>query len=121
MPTLVGHKTGLSYMRLTKYEVQAIITGVYKFALPEATELRLFGSRVDDQAKGGDIDLLLIANNSTTKAFLLENKLNMLIATKNILGEQKIDLKIASLEELHNDPFLQLIYPRSILLANSLS
>lgn len=108
-------------MRLTKHEVQAVIAGVYKFTTPEVTELRLFGSRTDDSAKGGDIDLLLIANSNSTKIFLLENKLSMLIAIKNILGEQRIDLKIASLKELHSDPFLRLIYPQSILLSNSLS
>ena len=103
-------------MRLTKSEVQAIVTEVYKFTTPEATELRLFGSRANDRAKGGDIDLLLTANNRATKNSLLKDKLNILIAIKNILGEQKIDLKIASFEELHSDPFLQLIYPQSILL-----
>lgn len=121
MPAFTGDKTGLSHMRLTKHEVQAIITGVYKFTTPEVTELRLFGSRVNDQARGGDIDLLLITNNKSSKISLLENKLSMLTAIKNILGEQKIDLKIASLEELHSDPFLQLIYPQSVLLSNSFS
>lgn len=103
-------------MRLTEHEVRAIIAGVGSFAAPDIFELRLFGSRVNDQAKGGDIDLLLITNSNATKISLLENKLSMLTAIKNILGEQKIDLKIASLEELHSDPFLQLIYPQSILL-----
>jgi len=103
-------------MRLTKHEVLTIITEVYNFITPEVAELRLFGSRTNDQAKGGDIDLLLLTKNEAIKNSLLENKLKILTAIKNILGEQRIDLKIASLKELHSDPFLQLIYPQSVLL-----
>lgn len=121
MPAFTCDKIGLNNMRLTEHEIRAIIAGVNSFAASDVFELRLFGSRANDQAKGGDIDLLLITNNNATKISLLENKLNMLTAIKNILGEQRIDLKIASFEELQSDSFLQLIYPQSVLLSGSFS
>ena len=50
----------------------------------------LFGSRVDDQAKGGDIDLYLKTNNAVEKPAKaiasIEAKIMM------ALGEQKIDI-----------------------------
>lgn len=116
MPAFTCNKAELSNMRLTKHEILTIVTEVYNFIKPEAVELRLFGSRVNDKAKGGDIDLLLLTKNSSLKNSLLENKLSILIAIKNTLGEQRIDLKIASLDELNKDPFLRLIYPHSVLL-----
>jgi len=104
-------------MRLTKHEIQAIITGISLFINQKSAELRLFGSRANDQAKGGDIDLLLIMSNETAKISLLQKKIEILVAIKNVLGERRIDLKIASKAELQSDPFLRIIYPQSILLS----
>ena len=51
-------------------------------------ELRLFGSRVDDKAKGGDIDLLLLTKNKID----LPLKWSLLRSIIEKIGEQKIDL-----------------------------
>lgn len=75
-------------------------------------ELRLYGSRLDDNAKGGDIDLLLIIDKSTLSD-LKKIKHRLLATLKKGIGEQKIDLTICSLEDTKNDPFLKLIYPQS--------
>ena len=45
-------------MRLTETQIHAIVTAVRELAGPEA-EVRLFGSRLDDEARGGDVDLLV--------------------------------------------------------------
>ena len=45
-------------MRLTSEQIQAIRTGVAQVAGPGA-QVWLFGSRLHDQARGGDVDLLL--------------------------------------------------------------
>ena len=45
-------------MRLTAKQV-GVIRGVVSDLAGEAAVVRLFGSRIDDQAKGGDIDLLV--------------------------------------------------------------
>ncbi len=52
-------------------------------------EIYLFGSRVDDSKKGGDIDLYLIVDN---KIDLFKNKIKFLAKIKRELGEQKIDI-----------------------------
>ena len=103
-------------MRLTQQEVGAIISGIGLFIADKAAELRLFGSRVNDQAKGGDIDLLLVAGDKATKISLLQLKPEILVAIEDTLGERRIDLKIVSKEELQSDPFLQIVYPQSVLL-----
>ncbi len=52
-------------------------------------ELYLFGSRVDDKKKGGDIDLYLKVVNQEN---LFEKKIKFLSRVKRELGEQKIDI-----------------------------
>ncbi|MEI8055160.1 MAG: nucleotidyltransferase domain-containing protein [bacterium] len=103
-------------MRLTKQEVEAIITGINLFVVDTTAELRLFGSRVDSQAKGGDIDLLLIMGDKAAKISLLQQKPEILVAIGDILGERRIDLKIACKDELQKDHFLRIIYPQSVFL-----
>ena len=49
----------------------------------------LFGSRVDDTKKGGDIDLYLVVEDKTN---LFRKKIKFLSKIKMILGEQKIDI-----------------------------
>jgi predicted nucleotidyltransferase len=53
--------------------------------------LWLFGSRVDEQARGGDIDLYLEAD---VDVDLLEKRLAFLLRLEHILGEQKVDVVI---------------------------
>ena len=45
-------------MRLTRNQIQAITQTVSRLA-DETAEVFLFGSRLNDQAKGGDVDLLI--------------------------------------------------------------
>jgi len=52
-------------------------------------EIYLFGSRVDDSKKGGDIDLYLKPRNHSN---LFEKKIKFLARIKRELGEQKIDV-----------------------------
>jgi predicted nucleotidyltransferase len=52
-------------------------------------EIYLFGSRVDDTKKGGDIDLYLIVTNHLN---LFKKKIKFLAKIKKKLGEQKIDV-----------------------------
>lgn len=53
--------------------------------------LWLFGSRADDNAKGGDIDLYVETADDNQ---LLEHRLDYLFRLSKVLGEQRVDLVI---------------------------
>lgn len=72
-------------MRLSDSDRYAI-THAIAIKDPDAA-VYLFGSRANDAAKGGDIDLLILS----TKISLLD-KLDILAELHGRLGEQKIDL-----------------------------
>ena len=61
----------------------------YFFNVFEKGEIYLFGSRVDDNKKGGDIDLYLILKEHNN---LFQKKIKFLSKIKRELGEQKIDI-----------------------------
>ena len=75
-------------MRLTSKEIEAIVQ-TFKEIFKEG-EIYLFGSRVDDSKKGGDIDLFIISNNAT-----VAKKIDFLVLLKQRIGEQKIDVVIS--------------------------
>lgn len=78
-------------MRLTDKQIRTIKEEVHRLFGPGAP-VWLFGSRVDDQARGGDIDLLIEADIDPEQALKLELRLyNRLIRR---LGEQRIDIVI---------------------------
>ncbi len=52
-------------------------------------EIYLFGSRVNDMKKGGDIDLYLVVKESKN---LMKKKIKFLVELKRKIGEQKIDI-----------------------------
>jgi len=68
----------------------------------------LFGSRVDDGKKGGDIDLIVITNRNS---FL--DRVYLTIKLKETLGDQKIDLVLTDGKA---DPFVDMIKENAILI-----
>jgi len=72
-------------MRLNNYYKKTIKAIFYEVF--SSGEIYLFGSRLDDTKKGGDIDLYLEINEKPT----LAKKIKFLAKLKRILGEQKID------------------------------
>ena len=72
-------------MRITPQE-QAAFVDVLSQYVTSGAELKLFGSRVDDNAKG---------------------------EIKAKIGDQKIDLVITTLDKIQQSAFLQSIYPES--------
>ena len=73
-------------MRLQKWEIEEIKKAA-KIVFGEEVKVILFGSRVDDNKKGGDIDLYVITDNPS-----YEKKKRFWIELQERLGEQKIDI-----------------------------
>ena len=74
-------------MRLSKYYRDSIHT-VFDSVFEEGN-IYLFGSRVDDAKKGGDIDLYIEVKN---KNDLFEKKIKFLSRLKRKIENQKIDV-----------------------------
>jgi uncharacterized protein len=77
-------------MRLKLKDVEFIKQTARDYFGKEA-KIYLFGSRVSDHKKGGDIDLYIETN---SKDWLFDKKVKMLKALYKKLGEQKIDVVI---------------------------
>ena len=78
-------------MRLTTVEVNAIKQSALAVFGP-GVKVFLFGSRVDDEKKGGDIDLYI----KTQVGNDLAHKIEFLLALEQKIGEQKIDVILAA-------------------------
>ncbi len=80
-------------MRLTTLQIQSI-KQVAAEVLGDQARLMLFGSRVDDTRRGGDIDLYVAAPVLPPQA-QTQAKLEFLVKLKRQIGEQRIDLVFA--------------------------
>lgn len=87
-------------MRLNSSEIEAIKTTVAR--RDPAARVYLFGSRVDDTKRGGDIDLLIMSDVLSS-----DDRGNIRWDLCGKLGEQKIDILIA--KDI-TDPFVALAY-----------
>ena len=79
-------------MRLSKSQMDTIRASAERNFGADA-RVWLFGSRVDEQRVGGDIDLY-VEPEIQDPAELVEAKLNFLMELHKKLGEQKIDVVI---------------------------
>ena len=80
-------------MRLPPQTVQAIEQAAREFFAPGST-IRLFGSRLDDRRRGGDIDLLIEPPVPLPPAEQISRRNGFLARLYRQLGEQKIDVLI---------------------------
>jgi predicted nucleotidyltransferase len=79
-------------MRLTLEQADIIRNSARKH-FGSATRVWLFGSRTDDSAKGGDIDLLVEAADKTANSFMTSIRFE--VDLQNALGDQKIDILLS--------------------------
>jgi predicted nucleotidyltransferase len=93
-------------MRLKNSEQIAILSTVK--CLDNNARVYLFGSRVDDTKKGGDIDLLIMSDKLNS-----DDKRTIKIKLYELLGEQKIDLVLAADD---SEPFVKLALSKGIQL-----
>ena len=73
-------------MRLEEWEINEIKRSLRE-VFGENAKVYLFGSRIDDKKKGGDIDLFVEADNID-----YEKEKEFWILLQERLGEQKIDI-----------------------------
>jgi len=86
-------------MRLSQKEISVIKKSILDFD-PNA-KIYLFGSRVNDLAKGGDIDILVISE----KIGFIE-KIKIKTKVFDEIEEQKFDLVV---KKIFNDSFVKMI------------
>ncbi|MBF0298444.1 MAG: nucleotidyltransferase domain-containing protein [Oligoflexia bacterium] len=98
-------------MRLTKFEVNAIINAITYVTKEIKINIYLYGSRLNDNLKGGDIDLLVEVDSTNDYDFLSLEKYTMLakIKQEKAIGDQKVDLSIVQSCKLKTDPFFSTI------------
>ena len=77
-------------MRLTQKEIETIKEVFLEVF--ENGKIYLFGSRLDDSKRGGDIDLFIKADHQDK---LLDKKISFLSLLKQKIGDQKIDVVIS--------------------------
>lgn len=89
------------YMRVPQNQLLFLKTQIHEY-LPDA-KIYLFGSRVDDSKRGGDIDILILSENKLD----LKQRIAIKLAFAEKFGEQKIDLVSFLLNE--NSAFKELV------------
>ena len=96
-------------MRLSKREIEAILQ-VAEDIYGADVKVYLFGSRVDDSRRGGDIDLLV--RTTSAKKGILE-RVRMASRIKSLIGDQKIDV----IGDYEDNQVVQEVLKNGILLA----
>jgi len=94
-------------MRLAEQEVQTLKT--VTFNIDADAQVFLFGSRVDDAKKGGDIDILILSN-----VLKRENIRKIKRAFFDLFGEQKLDIVLDELNP--KKVFTKMIVPKAVKL-----
>jgi predicted nucleotidyltransferase len=82
-----------NFMRLTNYEIISIKESFHQVFYDG--NIYLFGSRVDDSLKGGDIDLFIELNTTFAIKEMLDKIGEFKINLYNKIGELKIDVIIS--------------------------
>jgi predicted nucleotidyltransferase len=100
-------------MRLSSNSI-SVIKSAIQDNFPGQVDTFLFGSRVDDNKRGGDIDLLIIDN--LPQAQLEIAKIRALTTIHVKLGEQKIDMVVSSNPEEDRRPVVQMALTQGVRL-----
>ena len=103
-------------MRLNPKERDAIAGAAHEVFAP-GTAVFLFGSRVDDNKRGGDIDLLIQTPQPMTPAELVDHRTRFVSRLYRVLEEQRIDIVITAQERQDPRPVVASARRTGILLA----
>jgi predicted nucleotidyltransferase len=99
-------------MRLSDYEIESI-KSLASEHFGADVQVFLFGSRIDDQQRGGDIDLFI--RNLDGAQLNTRTKIKFLTDLVIKIGEQKIDVVLDSADR-RNSEFFKTIYQTGIQL-----
>ena len=100
-------------MRLSLAQRETIRTVAAQVAGPLAT-MRLFGSRLSAEARGGDIDLLVDGPGPASSAFDLSLRLGARL--ERALGGRKVDVIVAPLGQASDEPIVRVARAQGVLL-----
>ena len=76
-------------MRLRPQDVIALRSAIYDIA-PDACAIRLFGSRLDDNARGGDVDLMIDFEKPVDNPAMLSARLAVRVS--RAMFNRKVDI-----------------------------
>lgn len=102
-------------MRLSPREIDILVSVLGSRIRGEKAELYLFGSRTQDRLRGGDIDILVVAQPEVVRRLRAEKE-SLLAGFKKVLGERRIDLVVAETPATKRVPFLRTALRTAILL-----
>ncbi len=103
-------------MRISQSEISAFIQVLSSYLSPGSGSLFLYGSRVDDALKGGDIDLVLVISSIDQANHLKMLRSSILNQFKMKLGDRRIDFSILCEQEVSQDLFFSQVIPAAVLL-----
>lgn len=98
-------------MRLSQVQVEYIRKIVVE-VFGQGAQVMLFGSRVDDNKRGGDIDLLI--RPAHLDGDVLGKKIRFLARLERLLGERKVDVVIEHVNDTR--PIVQIAHQSGIML-----
>jgi predicted nucleotidyltransferase len=99
-------------MRLTRQQIEAINTLARQLA-GESVRIRVFGSRLDDAARGGDLDLMIELSDPVANPALLVAQLSAKVS--RILQGRKVDVLISA-PNLRRLPIHAVAYREGVLI-----
>lgn len=99
-------------MRLSEKTIWAIKTTA-KRVFGSDCKVMVFGSRTDDNQKGGDIDLLI---ETSLEGSLFDERARFLVDLKGQIGEQKIDLIVCNSNNKPNETIIEEAYKTGVVI-----
>ena len=93
-------------MRLSPAERDAIAAASHE-AFPPGTRVLLFGSRLDDSRRGGDIDLLVEPPRPLPPEELVERRTRFTARLYRLLEERRIDVVVTAGREPDERPVVR--------------
>lgn len=103
-------------MRLTKAERLAVLAACREH-WPAGTRVFLFGSRTDDSARGGDVDLLVEVPHSLPARELVERRTRFVARVHALTEERRIDVVVTEAGSPDHRPVVQQARQHALALA----